>query len=72
MHSFIVRGRGPFPFDMLRFDSCYPATSTDAAKMEHHRDEDRSIKLTTDSWLAPTKDRWASFLWGVTEEETPD
>ena len=30
----VVEGTGEFPFDMLRYDACFPTTSEDAAAME--------------------------------------
>ena len=33
---FEVTGRGEFPWDMLRYDSCWPQTSDDVAKITPH------------------------------------
>jgi hypothetical protein len=70
--KFTVRGVWPFPFDMLRFDSCWPYSSADAAKIEamYRRDGEHQaveIDLLTDdhNFLAPTDGRWESFGWSV-------
>ncbi len=65
---FTVRGAGSFPFDMLRYDHCYPATSADAALLEHHEHDLRHVVLWADSpdrhWR-PETGRWKSFCWEV-------
>ena len=76
--SFTVEGSYPFPLDMLRYDSCWPATSVDARAIEEsvalegsrgavtvnlHCYRDRKYQATA------TKDRWHSFSWEVTIEE---
>jgi len=82
--DFEVTGRGGFPYDMLRYDRCYPTDTLSAQTMEIH-DEwapdaamrvkgDRTIKLrcihSGKQW-EPTKARWNSFGWGVTEIHEP-
>jgi hypothetical protein len=32
--TFAVKGRGEFPFDMLRYDACFPATGDDVSMLE--------------------------------------
>ena len=64
---FIVEGRGSFPIDMLRHDSCWPYTSSDASQIEHASDR-RRVALLTDNPVYPTVGRWNSFLWSVVEE----
>ncbi len=72
MYEYYVTGRGTFPYDMLRYDSCWPATGVDASKMDTdflppaHRLHSRSIKLR--SYKTPTIDRWSSFTWSVGTE----
>lgn len=67
----VVEGSGDFPIDMLRYDSCYPASEVDSAMMMHgeglrqitlmcHRE--RGLKIAT-------RDRWLSFTWRVIEEK---
>lgn len=67
--EFTVTGTGPFPFDMLRFDECWPASITDAIAMERasqaghaHRE---SINLRAFGFTRPTLARWDSFGWKV-------
>lgn len=57
-----------FPFDMLRYDSAWPSTAEDAAKMETlHRDHVTepgcpvALVLESDSVTAPSIERWNSF-----------
>jgi hypothetical protein len=67
-----VTGRGEFPWDMLRFGGCYPATTTDAMNLpvtdETFRDP-RTIELITTARnavpLLQTCDRFKSFLWAA-------
>lgn len=73
--DFEVRGRGHFPFDMLRYDTCYPidpdsVSNLDFDTMEIGRKE-RSVRLR--SWglmrnWEPTAARWSSFGWYVVRE----
>lgn len=68
-YDFYVTGRGAFPFDMLRYDDCWPASTEDAAMInqDYTSDKNRSIKLH--SYHAPTVERWSSFLWAVGSEK---
>jgi len=73
MHTFTfqVDGNGTFPFDMLRFDCCWPLTSDDAHKLTGV--ERRTVILTTlqaNRRWEPTEGRWASFGWPVVSKET--
>ena len=67
---FTVEGNGQFPYDMLRYDACWPTSARDADNM-HGNDGDygrlRRISLTSarDPWMAPTSGRWKSFGWRV-------
>jgi hypothetical protein len=59
-----VTGGMDFPLDMLRYDSAWPATGEDVAKLDFAGDRRvRSIKLF--SYIMPTLDRWSSFGWSV-------
>jgi len=63
-YDYYVSGRGPFPYDMLRHDRCWPCSSTDAVEMARNgRDAHRSIHVR--SYQQPTEGRWSSFLWSV-------
>lgn len=74
--TFVVEGsRAGFPVDMLRYDSCWPATSADARMIEKLLDPEArealpkrvQVQLQTDdrNFNVPTDARWASFLWKV-------
>lgn len=68
IRSFVVEGRGEFPFDMLRYDRCWPASGRDAAMLAtdgggHDR---RRVELRSADGQV-TVARWNSFLWGVIE-----
>lgn len=69
LYSYYVTGRGSFPFDMLRYDACWPASSDDASNMDSHyeRGNTRSIRMFSNR--EPTIARWASFLWAVGTEK---
>lgn len=69
---FVVEGDGRFPFDMLRYDSCWPDDFDAVNEIEdslergvgnpvHHR-----IKLISAEPKGPTVERWESFGWLVT------
>lgn len=62
-----VEGSGEFPFDMLRYDSCVPATGEDAGKLHHYHDELRRVRLLMHEVGrgGPTVGRWQSFGWKV-------
>ena len=66
VQGFTVTGSGAFPFDMLRYDACFPVYEGEARSMGHGGV--RSIRLThTDErrdW-EPTEGRWQSFGWSV-------
>lgn len=62
IYEFTVEGRGPFPLDMLRYDSCWPASRDAVVNMEDTRDM-RQVRLR--SYNQPTLARWNSFCWGV-------
>ena len=64
LYEYYVTGRGIFPFDMLRYDQAWPATSSDAVKLQGFSESGmRSVKLH--SYKAPTIERWLSFAWSV-------
>jgi len=65
---FTVSGRGDFPFDMLRYDACFPVRPEDARDLEGR--EQRTLLLESRSQthgapMAPTLERWRSFGWVV-------
>lgn len=75
--QFTVEGIGQFPFDMLRYDGCYPAGSEDAKAMGQVNPRvARRVRLTTlrgflpdvnPENLGPTVGRWLSYGWRIVE-----
>lgn len=73
--EYYVTGGGIFPFDMLRYDSCWPVGGDDAAMMSadyspltpREARMPRSIKMR--SYREPTIARWSSFNWSVGSEK---
>lgn len=71
--TFVVRGNAwsQFPFDMLRYDQCWPTTSADASAMKgisvhgDAGDGTRCVQLATYGINKPTVQRWDSFGWTV-------
>lgn len=77
--KFVVVGRGPFPFDMLRHDGCWPASPQDAAQVGVTREpgadcyhNDREVTLYTVSPGSPCVGRWNSFGWIVKDTRGND
>jgi hypothetical protein len=68
-YTFIVEGSHDFPFDMLRYDRCWPvASDPDVINLAPHpRGEliksKRQVKLR--GLNEPTDGRWALFGWKV-------
>ena len=75
--KFTVTGCGNFPFDMLRYDGCFPRAVEDAARMARpeygspDRSMPRSVTLVSysNSAARPTIGRWQSFGWSVSNTE---
>lgn len=67
-HMYRVRGKGKFPIDMLRYDSCWPRTPEDVWFIDMNA-EDPDYRKSRDVCLssnhAPTIARWNSFGWEV-------
>jgi hypothetical protein len=62
--EFTVEGSGEFPFDMLRYDSCWPKSEGhDSGQLSHHAHGKRRVVLVTCYEGAPTPGRWESFNW---------
>ena len=77
--TFTVEGRGAFPFDMLRYDNCFPDTSEDAfaiaeTMLKNIPQAVRRIALRSQHNKLKgheiTPARWASFGWHVIESYT--
>ncbi len=63
-HILRVEGEGRFPFDMLRYDACYPNTTEDAVALVQATPGSKySLCLTkvTDTPVGFTPSRWISF-----------
>ena len=70
-----------FPLDMLRYDSCYPDTQDDVARIittldprrgaVNRKKEDLTVSVVHIGEMAwrPTDDRWKSFGWKVVEHQ---
>ena len=61
----------PFPLDMLRYDSCYPANQESVGRIAYTLDnirleEHETIELLTGYRTTP--ERWESFGWEITKE----
>lgn len=75
-YEFTVTGSGSFPFDMLRYDSCYPTSGLDVTSMTFDpdvydggmsRSRERNVRLRSER--EPTVARWESFGWRVEKIE---
>lgn len=67
--EFIVEGGGTFPYDMLRYDRCYPAEENQSCLLQTVS-HDRQVRLARETYNKndmPTIARWASFGWRVLE-----
>ncbi len=60
-YIYTVEGTGNFPWDMLRYDGCYPARGVDVMNLTQK--DHRIVQLR--GVRKPTIDRWASFRWYV-------
>jgi len=72
--TFTVEGRGAFPFDMLRYDCCWPKTDDDVHALHYNEGRSalglRTVTLVTEHDNKPTLGRWNSYGWNVTSTET--
>lgn len=64
---FTVTGNGAFPYDMLRYDQCWPTSEAESSLLSDNQfvgePGHRSVTLATDYQGAPTVGRWQSFGW---------
>lgn len=71
LYMFTVEGSGEFPFDMLRYDRCWPnASDPDVINLAPHQRGSlfKSQRMVTLRGQAePTVGRWESFGWKVRE-----
>lgn len=65
---FVVVGSGEFPYDMLRYDRCFPWLERSSHQLSYAHDERRVVRLESPNrephWR-PTVERWKSKLWDV-------
>lgn len=74
LYTAAVTGKGQFPFDMLRYDSCWPRSEmSDSSKLainrhdgERYFKESRTVHLLSYHPFTPV--RWQSFGWTCKEE----
>ena len=72
--KFTVKGAGPFPTDMLRYDRCFPADTDSSIAMaetpslnpEFYK-ERRFINLVAIERV--TEGRWNSFGWHIVKQK---
>lgn len=70
IQTFRVRGGGQFPFDMLRYDQCFPSAETESPLLGLRNGEYRQVELQRYTETAkdyPTVGRWLSFGWQIIE-----
>ncbi len=68
--TFTVLGRGDFPFDMLRYDACFPMDTEDARGLRTPENEGGHRMITLQRYVPdkhriPALARWKSFGWVV-------
>ena len=69
----IVEGSTAFPLDMLRYDSCVPASESDSYAMLHDGEVRRvALRRFTVDNRAATEGRWLSFGWRVLADSSVD
>lgn len=66
-YVYTVTGRGEFPLDMLRYDSCWPTSqeSTSAMTRSFHPRNHGPHTVAMRGLASPTVSRWESFGWQV-------
>lgn len=60
---FIVKGSGPFPHDMLRYDRAWAVSGIDRTDKPSYMQGPRSVVCATRQRSCPTTKRWRSFGW---------
>jgi hypothetical protein len=76
MYQFTVEGSGVFPFDMLRYDGCYPKDSLSASNLSTplefseagiKRDLKKTRRVVLLCRHRPTIARWEPYRWAVSD-----
>lgn len=65
--SFTVTGEGAFPFDMLRYDKCWPAWEDQSNLLGTVGAFGTRRNITLSGLKQPTVARWKSYGWEVRE-----
>lgn len=69
LHEFTVEGISNFPFDMLRYDSCWPKREAEdvvnMAPFERGSLIRQKRQVTLVGIKQPTEERWESFGWKI-------
>ena len=67
-YTYRVSGRGKFPFDMLRYDQCWPRRERDSALIDAHtRHPNVEWEVELMGTRMPTAARWRSYGWEVVQ-----
>jgi hypothetical protein len=70
VRELLVTGTGRFPFDMLRYDACYPKSEEDTRLMLGAGERQVKLIRVGHNTTVATYDRWRSYGWDAAE--TPD
>ena len=72
VHFFTVEGSSRFPFDMLRYDRCWPATEGESITLAQQAADNTGKRIIglMSTTKPPTEGRWASFGWKVVNSVT--
>jgi hypothetical protein len=65
-YTYTLLGHGDFAFDMLRYDSCWPADPASASNLSVTRADSTYMsprEVTITGIRPPTTGRWQSFGW---------
>jgi hypothetical protein len=72
LYTYTVGGTPSFPFDMLRYDQCWPASQEDAARIDRAGPQPgrkaAAFSITLHSHKLPTEGRWRSFGWSLRDD----
>jgi hypothetical protein len=67
LHVFTVTGTHDFPYDMLRYDTCWPEREMDTPKLGRRSTDTRRVGMI--GLHEPTGARWSSFGWEVEDHK---
>ena len=72
LYNFTVTGTHEFPWDMLRYDRCWPHHETTITEMAPYHRSSRYNEMRTvmlQGLREPTEARWSSFGWKILDVE---